>query len=114
MKSKVRVLFTLIALLAFESGCGGPSYDLKLWVVDKDGSAIAEAQVILGDDVKDVRTPGETGEVMWTGLEEGVITLTVRAERFLPKAVQVSLERGLNEAVVVLETDPASWESLGP
>ena len=114
MKSRVRVFLLLIALLASGSGCGRSPYDLTLWVVDEDGSAIPKAQVVLGDDAENAYTTSETGEVMWTGLEESTIALMVRAERFLPKAVQFTLERGLNEIVVVLEVDPATWQSQGP
>ena len=112
MKSSVRVFLLLIALLV--SGCGRPSYDLTIWVKDEDGSAIPKAQVFLGDDVENAYTTSETGEVMWTGLEESDIALMVRAEPFLPKAVQFSLEPGLNEIIVVLEVDPAIWQSQGP
>jgi hypothetical protein len=112
MKSSARAFFLLIALLV--SGCGRPSYDLTIWVEDEDGSAIPQAHVVLGDDVENGYTTSETGQVMWTGLEESAVSLMVRAETFLPKAVHYSLERGPNEIVVVLEVDPATWQSQGP
>ena len=115
MKSSARVFILLVALLALGAGCGRPSYDLTVWVQDVDGSAIPGAQVTLGDDVENGYTTGESGELVWTGLEESTATFMVRAERFLPKAVQVSMDRGPNEIVVVLEEDPVVIQSLlGP
>jgi hypothetical protein len=68
----------------------------------------------LGDDFDNLYTASETGEVMWTSLEERDITLTICADRFLPKTVRVSLERGPNELVVILEDDPITAESQSP
>jgi hypothetical protein len=89
-------------LLALVAACDQTPYDLALRVTDHEDNPIPRAAAIL-EELEDLRMTDDAGTVTWTDLEEETVTLTVGAQGYQARTVEVSLKRGHNDRVVALE-----------
>ena len=80
-------------------------YDLSVSVTDEQGNAIDGAVVTLAE-VEGPQTTDTRGQVAWADLQGESAALSVKAQGYFPGETATTLQRGPNEAVVVLERDP--------
>lgn len=93
----------LATLLA--AGCGRASTDLTVRVTDQEGTPIPDAMVGLWENGQTLLSDLE-GQITWTELEVEQASLTVYAQGYLLQTRVIALERGTNEATLVLEKKP--------
>ena len=83
-------------------GCDRTPYDLTVRVTDENDNAIPKAIVTL-DEIQDTQATDKAGETTWTNLVDETVTLIVAAQGRQFRKVEVTLERGRNEEVIVLQ-----------
>jgi len=89
--------------------------DVSLTIQDADGSPIAGAQVTAADG--NTAQTDDSGLVMWNGLPEEPLDLTVDAQGYDAASETLTLERGPNEAAIQLarnELEPLPADVCAP
>lgn len=82
-------------------------FDLTVTVTDEVGSPIAGASVVFPEsgNGKPVQTDGE-GKFTWTNLVGEAATIQVSAQGYFSADQSATLQRGTNEVIVQLKSDP--------
>ena len=112
-RTQTRAFPVLILLMVLIAACGPSSYDLTVRVTQEDGTVIPDASVRLVG-AQEVQMTDETGQVVWTDIEEDFAVLYVLADGFRLHTSEVDLERGHNETIILLQRAPIEPDELGP